>query len=133
MLSLTGPPDAPKIANVKVEGKTCTLQWTKPSDGQSPIETYTVSVWMVITKNGSEYKKRMGSWNTVRTKHDFVLKWNQNYTVAVSAWNSYGQSASSLHKQFKTDTKPEGKGHCGLQLQFFPKGNKKIKNNGFSF
>ncbi|XP_067052262.1 fibronectin type III domain-containing protein 3B-like [Acropora muricata] len=105
--SPAGPPDAPKISNVKVEGKTCTLQWTKPSDGQSPIETYTVSVWMVITNNGSEYKKRMGSWNTMRMKHDLVLKWNQSYTVAVSAWNSYGQSASSLHKQFKTDTKPE--------------------------
>ncbi|XP_068734303.1 uncharacterized protein [Montipora capricornis] len=124
-----GTPDAPSISNLHVEGKKCTLQWTKPCDGESPIEAYTVSVWMTLAYNGSYRKTRLGSWNTTNTKYDLVLKWNQTYTVAVSAWNRYGRSACSLKKQFKTDDIPrEVRSTMGTKVPSISEGTSSFKN-----
>lgn len=107
MLS-TGPPDAPRIKNITVDGKRCSLQWAKPYNGGSPVEVYTVSVWKLLTGNGS--KETPKTWNTTETRYTLVdLEWNQNYTTAVSAWNRYGQGFYGMERHFRTAKRPGGK------------------------
>ena len=103
-----GPPDAPSITNTTVYGKRCVLQWTKPYNGESPIQFYIISVWVSLTNNRSHHKERPSTWNTTETTYSLDLNWNQNYTVTVSAWNRYGHSFYGLERHFKTETRPQG-------------------------
>ncbi|CAH3175068.1 unnamed protein product, partial [Porites lobata] len=99
-----GPPEAPLITNITVNGIRCILQWKKPYNGESPIQMYSVSVWILLSaNNGSNYKNRLGSWNTNGTNFTLDVEWNHNYTTSVSAWNKHGQSVSSAERQFKTE------------------------------
>ena len=98
-----GPPDAPLITNITVDGKRCSLQWARPYNGESPIEIYTVTVWLYRASNGSDFKETPNSWNTTQTYSLVDLpQWNQNYTTAVSAWNKYGQSFYGREIRFTT-------------------------------
>ena len=107
-LFFVGPPDAPSITDITITGKRCLLQWTKPYNGESAIEVYTVSVWILLATNRSVYKERLRSWNTTETKFTLNLGWNRNYTTAVSAWNKYGQSFYGVERHFKTGRFPQG-------------------------
>ena len=70
---------------------------------------YSVSVWILLSaNNGSNYKDRLGSWNTNGTNFTLDVEWNHNYTTSVSAWNKHGQSVSSAERQFKTGRFPQG-------------------------
>ncbi|KAM7442955.1 hypothetical protein ABFA07_008214 [Porites harrisoni] len=101
---LAGPPEAPLITNITVNGIRCILRWKKPYNGESPIQMYSVSVWKLLSaNNGSHYKDRLGSWNTNGTNFTLDVEWNHNYTTSVSAWNKHGQSVSSAERQFKTE------------------------------
>ena len=107
--AITGPPEAPLITNITVNGIRCILQWKKPYNGESPIQMYSVSVWILLSaNNGSNYKDRLGSWNTNGTNFTLDVEWNHNYTTSVSAWNKHGQSVSSAERQFKTGRFPQG-------------------------
>ena len=107
--AITGPPEAPLITNITVNGIRCILQWKKPYNGESPIQMYSVSVWKLLSaNNGSHYKDRLGSWNTNGTNFTLDVEWNHNYTTSVSAWNKHGQSVSSAERQFKTGRFPQG-------------------------
>ena len=107
--AITGPPEAPLITNITVNGIQCILQWKKPYNGESPIQMYSVSVWILLSaNNGSHYKDRLGSWNTNGTNFTLDVEWNHNYTTSVSAWNKHGQSVSSAERQFKTGKFPQG-------------------------
>ena len=98
-----GPPDAPLITNITVDGKRCLLQWTIPYNGESPIEIYTVTVWLYRASNGSDFKETPNSWNTTNTMYSLMdLQWNQNYTTAVSAWNKHGKSFYGRERRFTT-------------------------------
>lgn len=91
-----------------MDGKRCSLQWAKPYNGGSPVEVYTVSVWKLLTGNGS--KETPKTWNTTETRYTLVdLEWNQNYTTAVSAWNRYGQGFYGVERHFRTAKRPGGK------------------------
>lgn len=100
-----GPPDAPSITNITVDGKHCSLQWTMPYNGESPIEIYTLYIWVLMGTNGSHYKERL---NTTATNYTLELDWAQNYTAAVSAWNKYGESSPAVEKHFRTGRVPQG-------------------------
>ena len=107
--AITGPPEAPLITNITVNGIRCILQWKKSYNGESPIQMYSVSVWILLSaNNGSHYKDRLGSWNTNGTNFTLDVEWNHNYTTSVSAWNKHGQSVSSAERQFKTGRFPQG-------------------------
>ncbi|KAL9965834.1 hypothetical protein ACROYT_G029686 [Oculina patagonica] len=106
---LAGPPDAPSITNIAVDGKQCSLQWTIPYDGESPIRIYTLYIWVfTATVNSSHHKGRLDSWNTTEANYTLELDWDQNYTAAVSAWNKYGKSSPVLERQFRTGQVPQG-------------------------
>jgi len=105
----SGPPDAPSITNITINGKRCSLEWTKPYNGESTIEVYTVLVWVLLATNGSIYKEKLRTWNTTDTKYTLDLEWNHNYTTAVSAWNKYGQSFYGWERNFSIGRPPEGK------------------------
>lgn len=107
---MPGPPDTPSISNITVVGKRCSLHWRKPYDGESPIITYTVYVWIPTTANGSQYKEDLNSWNTTKMSYDLELNWGRNYSAAVSAWNKYGESTSCpmMERQFSTGKVPQG-------------------------
>lgn len=108
-LATTGPPEAPLITNITVNGNRCILQWKKPYNGESPIQMYSVSLWILVSANSSSnYKERKGSWNTTGTNIILDVEWNHNYTTSVSAWNKHGQSVSSAERQFKTGRFPQG-------------------------
>lgn len=79
------------------------LQWTKPYNGESPVELYTVSVWLLLAASGSYKTEKLQTWNTTDTKYSLNLEWDQKYTAAVSAWNRYGQSSYGLERQFRTE------------------------------
>ena len=100
---LSGPPDAPSIINITVYGKSCFLQWETPYNGESSIQAYTISVWILKgNKNEEKSKKWQRQWNTTKTNHNIDLKWGVNYTIAVSAWNKYGQSLYGIEEHFST-------------------------------
>lgn len=104
-----GPPDAPLVTKITVSGKQCLLQWREPYDGQSAITRYTVYVWVFVATSGSYSKERLNSWNTTKHNYSLELDWDQKYTVAVSAWNKYGESSPLLERHFRTDQAPKGK------------------------
>ena len=104
----TGPPDAPSVTNITVDGKQCSLQWTKPYNGESPIVKYTVYIWVSSTMQGSRNKERANSWNTPNSSYTLDLEWAQNYTASVTAWNRYGESSLGLERQFRTGQVPQG-------------------------
>lgn len=107
-LYFLGPPDAPSITNITVDRKQCSLQWTRPYNGESPIGIYTIYIW--VTNNGN-----VNSWNTTETNYTLELDWGQNYTVDVSAWNEYGESSSLSEKHFRTGRVPQGNWSFGLR------------------
>lgn len=98
----TGPPDAPCVTNITVDGRKCSLQWTKPYNGESPIVKYTVYIWVQGKK---EWVK---SWNTTKLNYTLDLEWAQNYTESVTAWNRYGESSLGLERNFTTGQVPQG-------------------------
>lgn len=103
--SLVGPPDAPSIINITVYGKSCFLQWETPYNGESSIQAYTISVWILKgNKNEEKSKKWLRQWNTTKTNYKMDLKWGVNYTVAISAWNKYGQSFYGIEEHFSTES-----------------------------
>ncbi|KAL9965831.1 hypothetical protein ACROYT_G029682 [Oculina patagonica] len=105
---LAGPPDAPSITNITVDLKQCSLQWTIPYDGESPIRIYTVYIWrFTATVNGSHHKETLNSWNITETNYTLELDWAQNYTTAVSAWNKYGESSPVIERHFRTGQVPQ--------------------------
>lgn len=104
----TGPPDAPSVTNITVDGKQCSLQWLKPYNGKSPIVMYTVYIWVSTTTRGPRNKERVNSWNTTESHYTKELEWAQNYTVSVSAWNRYGESSPGLERNFTTGQVPQG-------------------------
>ena len=106
----TGPPDAPFVTNIAVDGKKCSLQWTKPYNGESSIVKYTVYVWVFTTMQGSRNKERANFWNTTKTRYTLDLKWALNYTASVTAWNRYGESSLGLEILFTTGQVPQGIG-----------------------
>ena len=103
-----GPPDAPSVTNITVNGKQCSLQWSKPYNGESPIVMYTVYIWVFTTTQGLPNKERVNSWNTTESHYTKDLEWAQNYTVSVSAWNRYGESSPGLERNFTTGQVPQG-------------------------
>lgn len=105
---LTGPPDAPSVTNITVDGKQCSLQWTKPYNGESHIVMYTLYIWVFIATNGSRYKERVNSWNTTKSSYTLELEWAKNYTASVSAWNRYGKSSPGSERHFRTGQVPQG-------------------------
>ncbi|XP_068685321.1 uncharacterized protein [Montipora foliosa] len=100
--ALTGPPDAPSITNTTVSGKLCLLHWEIPYNGESSIEVYTVSVWTIVASNGQRSKQWLNSLNTTQTKYQLNLNWDNNYTIAVSAWNKYGQGHYGIEGNCRT-------------------------------
>ena len=109
-LSVIGPPDSPSISNFTVHGNNCSLQWTEPYNGKSPITMYTIHVWKIIVYlNGSLFWEKIKTWNTTKTLSLMLnLEWNQNYTVAVSAWNKYGKGSSSIKERCEIGRGPQG-------------------------
>lgn len=109
-LSVIGPPDSPSISNLTVHGNNCSLQWTEPYHGKSPITMYTIHVWKIIVYlNGSLFWKKIKTWNTTKTLSLMLnLEWNHNYTVAVSAWNKYGKGSSSIKERCEIGRDPQG-------------------------
>jgi len=103
-----GPPDAPSVTNITVNGKQCSLQWSKPYNGESPIVMYTVYIWVFTTTQGLPNKERVNSWNTTESHYTKDLEWAQNYTVSVSAWNRYGESSPGLERNLTTGQTPQG-------------------------
>ena len=110
LCSRLGPPDSPSISNLTVHGNNCSLQWTEPYNGKSPITMYTIHVWKIIVYlNGSLFWKKIKTWNTTKTLSLMLnLEWNQNYTVAVSAWNKYGIGSSSIKERCEIGRGPPG-------------------------
>lgn len=104
----TGPPDAPFVTNIAVDGKQCSLQWTKPYNGESPIVKYTVYIWVSTAMQGSRNKELANSWHTTNSSYTLDLEWAQNYTASVTAWNRYGESSLGLKRQFTTEKAPQG-------------------------
>jgi len=104
----TGPPDAPSVTNITVDGKRCSLQWTKPYNGESPIVMYTVYIWVSTVTHGSLKKESVNSWNTTKSNTTVELEWAQNYTASVSALNRYGESSPGLEIDFTTGQVPQG-------------------------
>lgn len=105
----TGPPDVPFVTNITVDGKQCSLQWTKPYNGESPIAKYTVYIWVSTAAiQGSRSKEKANSWHTTKSSYTLDLEWAQNYTASVTAWNRYGESSLGLKRQFTTEKAPQG-------------------------
>lgn len=104
-----GPPDSPSISNLTVHGNNCSLQWTEPYNGKSPITMYTIHVWKIIVYlNGSLLWKKLKTCNTTKTLSlMLILERNQNYTVAVSAWNKYGKGSSSIKERCEIGQDPQ--------------------------
>lgn len=99
---LAGPPDPPAITNITIQGNQCLVLWAKPYNGERPIEVYTVTVWIRQASNSSYHMEKLNTWNTTDTEYRLDLRWNLNYKVAVSAWNSFGQSFNGSPKTFTT-------------------------------
>ena len=93
------------MTNITVDGKKCSLQWTKPYNGESPIVKYTVYI-----RQSSNKQERGNSWNTTKLSYTLDLEWAQNYTASVTAWNRYGESSLGLKRQFTTGQVPQGIG-----------------------
>ncbi|XP_022790268.1 uncharacterized protein LOC111329763 isoform X1 [Stylophora pistillata] len=104
-----GPPDSPSISSPTVNGNNCSLQWLEPYDGKSPITMYTLYVWKInFSSDDSLSLKIFKTFNTTETfSAKLNLEWNQNYTVAVSAWNKYGEGSSSSRELCQIGRNPQ--------------------------
>ncbi|PFX25855.1 Tyrosine kinase receptor Cad96Ca [Stylophora pistillata] len=104
-----GPPDSPSISNPTIDGNNCSLKWTEPYSGKSPITMYTLYVWKInFSSDGSLSLKIFKTFNTTDTfSLKLNLEWNQSYTVAVSAWNKFGEGSSSSEERCDIGRNPQ--------------------------